>query len=586
MKINKKPCSVILALTALVLFLILISSTASASSTGPYAYIANQRNNSVSVIDTSTNTITAAVNVGDFPNGIAVTPDGKKVYVANMYGKNISVIDTTTNKVTTMTNVGGASPNGIAVTPDGTKVYVINYEFKTVSVINTANNTIVATLPVEGNYGIAVNPAGTRVYVTNTLGGIVSVINTATDTVVATVPVGFYPWGVAVSPDGTKVYATNSGNNMVSLIDNTTNKVITTVTVGNYPIGVAVSPDGKNVYTANCGDGTVSVIDTTTNKVTATINIGNQPWGVAVTPDGKRVYVTNAANNITSVIDTANNTIVATLPIESVSYTTGQFIGPTFGQTVLPVADFIANVSNGTVPFSVQFTDISQNASSWYWDFGDGSNSTEQNPIHTFSTTGNYTVNLTAINANGTDSKLAIITVLPPVLPVANFNTNVTIGYAPPSVQFNDSSENATEWNWNFGDRTNSTQQNPVHTYPLAGNYTVNLTVSNGNGTSSKLGTITVLTPMQTIKQMVTFEQSLVTSGELNCGPGDVLTSALNTAKISLNSGNTLATIIELKAFIAQVKICINFGIMSPTNGQTLIDEANAIINHLNSQIT
>ncbi len=52
-----------------------------------------------------------------------------------------------------------------------------------------------------------------------------------------------------------------------------------------------------------------------------------------------------------------------------------------------------------------------------------------------------------------------------PVLPAANFSTNVTIGTVPLSVQFNDLSKNATGWDWNFGDGINSTQQNPMHTY-------------------------------------------------------------------------------------------------------------------------
>ena len=102
------------------------------------------------------------------------------------------------------------------------------------------------------------------------------------------------------------------------------------------------------------------------------------------------------------------------------------------------------------------------------WDFGDGNNSTERNPIHEFTTPGIYTVNLTAINGNGTDSKLATITVSEKpaaVLPVANFSTNVTEGYAPLTVQFNDSSENATSVNWDFGDGNNSTERNPIHEY-------------------------------------------------------------------------------------------------------------------------
>lgn len=78
------------------------------------------------------------------------------------------------------------------------------------------------------------------------------------------------------------------------------------------------------------------------------------------------------------------------------------------------------------------------------------------------------------------------------LLPVANFNNNVASGYAPFSVQFTDMSKNVVRWNWNFGDGTDSTVQSPMHTYPAARVYTVNLTVNNGNGTNTKLATNTV----------------------------------------------------------------------------------------------
>ena len=52
---------------------------------------------------------------------------------------------------------------------------------------------------------------------------------------------------------------------------------------------------------------------------------------------------------------------------------------------VIPTANFTASVTNGTAPLSVQFTDLSENATEWNWDFGDGTTSTEQNPIHTYS---------------------------------------------------------------------------------------------------------------------------------------------------------------------------------------------------------
>lgn len=76
---------------------------------------------------------------------------------------------------------------------------------------------------------------------------------------------------------------------------------------------------------------------------------------------------------------------------------------------------------------------------------------------------------------------------------VADFSSNITSGYAPLSVQFNDRSQNATLWNWDFGDGFNSTDQNPVHTYSSAGTYTVNLTVNNEGRTASKEAAIFVL---------------------------------------------------------------------------------------------
>jgi len=67
-------------------------------------------------------------------------------------------------------------------------------------------------------------------------------------------------------------------------------------------------------------------------------------------------------------------------------------------------------------------------------------------------------------------------------LPTANFSTNTTYGDCPLTVQFSDLSGNATSWYWDFGDETNSTDQNPVHTYDSAGFFDVKLTASNPEG--------------------------------------------------------------------------------------------------------
>lgn len=325
------------------------------SSTWPFVYIIN---GAFSVIDTATGTVITSVKVGHWPEGVAITPNGKTAYVTNFWDGNVSVIGIATNKVTTTVNVG-SGPSEVVVTPDGRKVYVMNQDNGTVSVIDTANDTVIATVPVGNTpMGIAVTPDGKKVYVANygnfsLHGNTTSVIDTATNTVIATVPVGEGPWGVAVTPDGTKVYVTTYY--YVSVIDTATNTVIATVDVRRRPQEVVVNPTGTKVYVTG-GDGFVSIIDTTTRKVVTTLNVGKEPFGVAVTPDGTKVYVVtkgnyenNYSNNI-SVIDTSNDTVSATVNIES----PGRIAIIPDPESVFPVANFSSNVSEGFVPFATK----------------------------------------------------------------------------------------------------------------------------------------------------------------------------------------------------------------------------------------
>ncbi|MCK9307402.1 MAG: PKD domain-containing protein, partial [Methanoculleus sp.] len=166
--------------------------------------------------------------------------------------------------------------------------------------------------------------------------------------------------------------------------------------------------------------------------------------------------------------------------------------------TIPPAASFMANVTIGTIPLAVAFTDTSTgNVTSWAWDFGDGNTSTDQNPTHTYTAAGTYTVSLNASNAGGssTETKTDYITVLEP--PAAAFTAIPTEGNAPLAVQFTDQSTgNVTAWRWSFGDGSASTDQDPTHTYATAGTYTVSLNASNAYRYSiSAPAMITVLEP-------------------------------------------------------------------------------------------
>ncbi|TQD26130.1 S-layer protein domain-containing protein [Methanolobus vulcani] len=165
---------------------------------------------------------------------------------------------------------------------------------------------------------------------------------------------------------------------------------------------------------------------------------------------------------------------------------------------VMPVASFSANVTSGYNPLSVALTDISINADAYEWDFGDGSISTDKNPIHVFTNVGTYSVSLTAFNGSKFDIAIQTITVNEPVsnIPVASFTTDVVEGTVPLTVEFTDTSANSpTAWCWDFDNDgiIDSTDQNPVYTFTSIGSYDVTLKVTNSDGEdNSDVTTITV----------------------------------------------------------------------------------------------
>jgi PKD repeat protein len=147
-----------------------------------------------------------------------------------------------------------------------------------------------------------------------------------------------------------------------------------------------------------------------------------------------------------------------------------------------PVAGF-SSTSNGAV---VSFTNSSTNATSYSWDFGDNSGSSEANPVHTYAADGVYTVVLSATNSCGTVTTTQTVTVT--TAPSANFTAGNTSGCGPLQVIFeNTSSENVTSWFWTFegGEPATSTDENPTVIYLNPGTYDVTLVVTGSGGSDT-----------------------------------------------------------------------------------------------------
>lgn len=181
-----------------------------------------------------------------------------------------------------------------------------------------------------------------------------------------------------------------------------------------------------------------------------------------------------------------------------------------------PTADFSLIPSAGTAPVAVQFTDLSAGTpTSWAWNFGDGTTSTEQHPNHVYTAPGSYTVTLTATNAGGSHTvtrQSVVIVQSPAQAPVASFTSGTTTGTAPLSVPFTDTSTGSpTSWSWNFGDGTTSTQQNPTKVYSTPGAYTVTLTATNASGSHTVTRTDLVVVSAPAPAPVASFTPSATT---------------------------------------------------------------------------
>jgi PKD repeat protein len=154
----------------------------------------------------------------------------------------------------------------------------------------------------------------------------------------------------------------------------------------------------------------------------------------------------------------------------------------------VPLVQFHAEPAEGIFPLEVQFVNESTGQITAYaWDFGDFNSGSEENPVHSYTSAGLYTVRLIANGPGGADTLTVpdMIRVLHPA-PLAGFTVTPDSGGAPLTVQFTDASDNAIfSWLWDFGDGSQSTLQNPQHTYIEDGWYTVSLRVEGPGGIDS-----------------------------------------------------------------------------------------------------
>ncbi len=265
---------------------------------------------------------------------------------------------------------------------------------------------------------------------------------------------------------------TAGGNYTVRLIATNSAGCSDTITRNNYvSINNIVANFTTNRTTACVGQN-ITFTSNAPGAVGWNWNFGD--GGTSTSENPTRSYSTAGTYTVTLIARNSNNcrdTVVRTALITI---------------TPRPVANFTGTPVNGCqVPHTVNFTNTTTDGVSWVWTFGDGGTSTAQNPSHTYTSPGTYTVRLVATGANGCTHTRTRTDYINITLPTVAFTANVREGCIPLTVNFTDqSSANSaiTGWQWSFGDGGTSTVRNPTHVYTTTGRFDVTLTITTANG--------------------------------------------------------------------------------------------------------
>jgi gliding motility-associated-like protein len=261
---------------------------------------------------------------------------------------------------------------------------------------------------------------------------------------------------------------TSNGTYPVSLIVTNANGCSDTI-INNVNINVGSNTVGFTAPSSGCNNSNINFTNTSVNGQSYNWSFGDGGTSTQTNPthiySNPGTYIVKLVVNFGGCFDSIQQSITINLK---------------------PVASFTTNdTTNCKAPHTVNFNNNSTSGSSYLWNFGDGNTSTLNNPTHTYTNTGSYTVSLIVTSAQGCSDTLIRNNYINIVIPTLTLSGLPYLGCVPYNynASFNlVSNDPVQSYAWNFGNGNTSTAANPTFVYTTAGNYGVSLTITTVNG--------------------------------------------------------------------------------------------------------
>ncbi|MGB0467417.1 MAG: YVTN family beta-propeller repeat protein [Pontibacterium sp.] len=285
--------------------------SASSLSFGAVAYVTNEKDDTLSLIDLETLKVTETINVGQRPRGITLSRDMDKLYICTSDSDTVQVMDIKTHTIIAELP-SGEDPEQFALHPNNKHLYIANEDDALVTVVDTESHAVLAQIDVGVEpEGMAVSHNGQWAVNTSETTNMVHWIDTATHTLVDNTLVDQRPRHVEFNKDDSLLWASSEIGGTVSVIDVNTRQIIKKFSFkipGIHPdkvqpVGIKLTDNGRYAFIALGPANHIAVVDAKTYEVLDYLLVGRRVWHMAFDETQSQLYTTNGVSGDVSVID-------------------------------------------------------------------------------------------------------------------------------------------------------------------------------------------------------------------------------------------------------------------------------------------
>ncbi|MFA5958692.1 YVTN family beta-propeller repeat protein [Hyphomicrobium sp.] len=287
------------------------------------AYVTNEKDNSLSVIDTDKLEVIKTVKIGQRPRGIVMSNDGKWLIICTSDDNDVKIYDAKTLEYV-KSLPSGPDPELLTLHPDGKRLYIANEDDNLVTVVDIETSKVLSEIPVGVEpEGMGMSPDGKVLVNTSETTNMAHFIDTTTHKTFDNVLVDSRPRVAMFNAAQTQLWVSSEVGGTVAVINPADRKIITKINFAIpgveqesiQPVGIRITKDDKIAFVALGPANRVAVIDTTTFKVLKYILVGQRVWQMYFTPDGKLLFTTNGASNDVTAIDVASQKAIKSIKV-------------------------------------------------------------------------------------------------------------------------------------------------------------------------------------------------------------------------------------------------------------------------------